>query len=55
MIPEDAPIQGILGEELIRVRNAVFHREFARAGRASMLQTIQRCSEFLAWWAQRNR
>jgi hypothetical protein len=55
VVPSEAPLQGILDDELSRVRNAVMHREFARVGRQSIIETILRCSAFLAWLAHTTR
>jgi hypothetical protein len=45
-------LQSVLAEDTNRVRNAVTHREFERIGRAGIVETIQRCSNFLSWWSE---
>jgi hypothetical protein len=55
VVPSEAPLLGILDDELSRVRNAVMHREFSRVGRQSIMETVLRCSEFLAWLSQATR
>jgi hypothetical protein len=55
IVQAEAPLQGILDDELSRVRNAVMHREFARVGRQSIMDTVLRCSELLAWLSEAAR